>query len=111
MRTLLVVLVGLGVVAGVGATAVAVMPTSDGDPIRSIRVDAPQRIQPVLPAPPDVLPNPPSEPPPTVPTPAVAPPPPAPSAGVAEPPPAVWRGDDADDWDDDADGDDDGDDD
>lgn len=103
MRTIVIALAGLLVVGGIGGAAIAMMPSSNTTPLDAIRVEAPQSINPVPPAPR----NPTAQAPPPAPRPSA--PPPADSRGVPQPPPPVVqappRGDD---WDDDGDdGDDD----
>lgn len=110
MRTIVIALAGLLVVGAIGGAAIAMMPTSNTTPLDAIRVEAPQSINPVPPAPrSSAAPVPPPAPSPT------NTPPPADSRGVPQPPPPVvqapprgadgWDDDDGDDWDDDDDDD------
>ena len=114
MRTLAIALAGLFAVGAIGAATIAMVPTGEGTPVDSIRVDAPAGVAPI----PARTASP--SPPPTAPlrgTPAPTRPAPADQRGVPQPPPPVLQApanrggdDDSDDDGDDDGGDDDGDD-
>ena len=99
MRIVVIAVAGLLVVGGIGGAAIALMPTGDGTPLDSIRVEAPQSISPAPPAPQQPTAR------PALPPPSARTPPPADSRGVPQPPPPVVQSPQRGGWDDDDDDD------